>query len=119
MRGALGLDLVADDAAGEVVVDDPDRLHQRVGGRRADEAKAARLELLRQRLRLRRRRRDLLAGARRALGSGRNDQAIAASDSPAAASSRAARALAIAASIFARLRTMPASASSRSTSRSP
>ena len=37
----LGLDLVAHRAAGEVVVDDPDRLHQRVGGGRADEPKAA------------------------------------------------------------------------------
>ena len=49
-RGALRLDLLAHEAARDVVVDDARRLHQRVGGRRADEAKAAALELARERL---------------------------------------------------------------------
>ena len=79
------------DAAVEVVVDDADRLHQRVGRGRADEAEAAPLELLRQRLRLGRRGRDVGAGPRRALAIGPERPDERRSDSPPAASSRAAR----------------------------
>ena len=48
-----------DDAAVEVVVDEPGRLHERVHGRRPDEAEAAPLEILRERARLRRQGRHL------------------------------------------------------------
>ena len=50
---------------------------------------------------------------------GAKDHSSASSVSPASCSATVARALAIVASIFARLRTMPASAISRSTSASP
>ena len=53
-----------------MVVDDPDRLHERVRRGGADEAKAALFELLRQGLRFRRRGRDVAAGPRRALAIG-------------------------------------------------
>ena len=48
----LGLDRAVHAAACGVVVDDAGRLHERVGGRRPDEAEAALLELLGQRGRL-------------------------------------------------------------------
>jgi hypothetical protein len=51
--------------------------------------------------------------------SGAKDHSSASSVSPTSCSASVARALAIVASIFARLRTMPASAMSRSTSASP
>ena len=58
-------------------------------------------------------------GAGRVFGSGAKLQISSSSVSPAECSSRAARALAIAASIFLRLRTMPSSESRRATSLSP
>ena len=48
-----------DEAAVEVVVDHPGRLHERVHRRRADEPEAAPLQLLRERRRLGRRRREI------------------------------------------------------------
>src|ERR671935_658391 len=48
-----GLDLAADEAPGEVVVDDADRLHRRIDRGRTDEREAAGLQLLCQLLRIR------------------------------------------------------------------
>ena len=101
----LPLDLAAHPAARHVVVDDPARLHRRVGGRRAHEAKAAPLELLRQRRRLRRDRRHVAERAGRARGARR-----ARRTRPARRGARRARpppcAFAIAASILPRWRTI-------------
>ena len=47
-----------------MIVDQPHRLHEGVGGRRSDEAEAVRTQALRQRLRLRRRHRHVAARAR-------------------------------------------------------
>src|SRR3954470_22697891 len=55
----------ADRAGGEMVVDHAARLHERVERRRADEAEAAALELLRERDGLWRLGRDLAPGSRR------------------------------------------------------
>ena len=118
---ALRLDLVPHRAAREVVVDEPAGLHQRVGGRRPDEAKAAPLQLPGQRRGLGGRRRDVVVGAWRPLagvGAKGPDQLRQRLACPREAR-RAARAFAIAASILARLRTIPSSASSRFTSPSP
>src|SRR3954451_12810004 len=61
----LALDLLADPAAGEVVVDDAAGLHRRPDGRRSDEAEARHLQPLRQLLRLRRLREPVGCSARR------------------------------------------------------
>ena len=117
-RGARWRMTSARPAALDVVVDQPARLHQRVGGRRADEAEAAPLELLGQRGRLRRDRRDL-APSTAAPAARRRPARTTRSAPPRSSTSAAARAFAIAASILARLRTIPASAISRATSSSP
>ena len=96
------------------------RLHRRPDRRRADEAEAGRLQPLRELLRLRRlrvpvRRRRAARRSSRA----RYDHTSSCSGVPASRSSSTPRAFAIAASILPRWRTMPASPSRRSTSRSP
>ena len=109
-------------AAGDVVVDDPRRLHQRVRRRRADEAKAAPLELARERLGLGRRRPACrrASPARGAVGRpARRTTAARSASRPPRCSATVARALAIVASILPRWRMIPASPSSRCTSSSP
>ena len=116
LPGRLGADAAAGVAAREVVVDHPGRLHQRVRRGGADEHEAARASARGHRGRLRRGRRHVgerlpaPAGAR----SGANDHSSA--DSPSGQLRPRPARCAIAAAILARLRTMPASASSRASS---
>ena len=101
-------------ASRDVVVDKPARLHERIGRGRPDETKPRRLRELRERA--------VEAGVeagvspraaavRRAFGAKRPHQS--AKETPSRSSDSAARALLIVASIFARFRTIAASASSR------
>ena len=108
------------EAPRQVVVDQPDALHERVDDRRADEPEAAPLEVRRQRVGGRGRGRDVAGDARRpagARGGGGTIVARYASNDPnSAAVARNATALPIVASILAPLRTIPASAIRRSRS---
>ena len=106
--------------SGEVVVHVAGGLLQRVGGGRPDESEPGRPQRLRERRRLRRRRGDVGEARRRRLARAGDGRARAAgNDVPLSRSASTARAFAIVASIFWRLRTMPASPSSRSTSAGP
>ena len=101
----------------------PDRLHERVADRRADEAEAAPLQIRDSSPATRRSRRGSSPSPRhrfrigRAAGERPEMRRERGAGAPARAS--AARALSIVASILARLRTMPVSASRRSTSSRP
>ncbi len=116
---ATGSAAVAE-AAGHVVVDQADALHERVDDRRADEPEAAPPEVGRQRVRGRRRGRDLAGPrGRRQARRRRRDHRREVRDRtsrtrPAVA--RKAAALPIVASILAPLRTIPASAIRRARS---
>ena len=105
-----------------MIVDEPHRLHERVAGRGTDEGPAAFLQILRQRRRLGRRAhrsasREIRFG--RLFAAGSHDQKYAASEPRSSINSSARLALLIVDSILPRWRTMPASFSSRCTSRAP
>ena len=105
-------------ASAQVVVHHPARLHRGVHGRRADEDEPVALERPREGDRGRGGRRHVGEGGRRACGgSARTTRAPRRDRRRRAAAARRA-ALVIAARIFSRLRTIPASAISRATSRS-
>ena len=107
-----------------MIVDDAHALHEGVDRRRADEAPAAFLQILRQRGRLRPSWAWPATSPNRAVSAASSGPARSArqrrrATPPPSASSTARRALLIVDSILPRWRTMPASPSSRSTSLSP
>ena len=123
-RLPLAFDLGAAVAAVEVVVDEAHRLHEGVDRRRADEGPAALLQVLRQRRRFRRgrhrRQRRPVELLRSRFRIGLVAPEIGGERALARRSARSARlALLMVDSILPRWRTMPASLSSRVTSRAP
>ena len=107
------------EAVERVVVDETGGLHERVAGRRPRKTEAAPLQLLAHRLRLGRLGGDLRDRAPGVHASARRRRTTRAAPSSGTSSASVARALPITASILPRCRTIPASPSSRSTSRSP